>query len=242
MTMPSLVLQEETVQSSFGTSRLEPQSADCQDTWARFMQSSSMKTQASSPVVRMIQPSVSGTSGQAQSRQAIQTLEEARDTIQTLHVGPTFVIAGSVDGHVRTYDLRKGELRSDFLGHPVTSVVPTQDATTYLVTTLDNHVRLMDMGTGKMLNDFSGHSNESYRCRACFGYGEATVLCGDEKGLIWAWDLLDAKVMPPNPPPKAHHKVVTWTEHHPIDMSEYVTASADGTVKVWKAPSTDSTE
>lgn len=77
---------------------------------------------------------------------------------------------------------------------PVTSVVPTQDTTTYLVTTLDNHIRLMDMGSGKMLNDFFGHTNESYRCRACFGHGEATVLCGDEKGLTWAWDLLDVRL------------------------------------------------
>lgn len=52
----------------------------------------------------------------AQSRQAIQTLEEARDTIQTLHVGPTVIVTGSVDGHIRSYDLRMGELRSDFIG------------------------------------------------------------------------------------------------------------------------------
>jgi mitogen-activated protein kinase organizer 1 len=52
----------------------------------------------------------------AQTRQAIQTLDEARDSIQTLHVGPTFIVSGSVDGHVRTYDLRMGELRSDFIG------------------------------------------------------------------------------------------------------------------------------
>lgn len=54
--------------------------------------------------------------GRAQSHKPIQTLEEARDTVQTLYVGPTFIITGSVDGHVRTYDLRKGEMRSDFLG------------------------------------------------------------------------------------------------------------------------------
>ncbi|KAJ2911769.1 hypothetical protein MD484_g8642, partial [Candolleomyces efflorescens] len=170
----------------------------------------------------------------AQARQSIQTLEEARDAVQTLYVGSTYLISGSVDGHVRTYDLRKGELRSDFIGNPVAAVIPTLDSTTYLATSLDNHVRLMDMATGKMLNDFSGHTNESYRCRACFGYGEASVVLGDEKGLIWAWDLLDGKVMPPNPPPKAHHKVITWTEYHPIDAGEFITCSADGTAKVWK--------
>jgi mitogen-activated protein kinase organizer 1 len=50
------------------------------------------------------------------NRQAIQVLDEARDAVQTLHVGSTYLMTGSVDGHVRTYDLRMGELRSDFIG------------------------------------------------------------------------------------------------------------------------------
>jgi len=175
----------------------------------------------------------------AQSRQAIQILEEARDAVQTLHVGPITITTGSIDGHVRTYDLRKGELRSDFIGQPVTSVVPTQDSQTILVTTLDSHIRLMDNTSGKMLNEFTGHINDSYRCRACFDHAEASVICGDENGKIWAWDLLDAKVLPPNPPPEVHHKIITWTEHHPTNGSEMITASADGIVKVWRHPETD---
>lgn len=42
-----------------------------------------------------------------------------------------------------------------------------------------------------MLNDFVGHVNSAYRCRACFGHAEASVVCGDEEGMVWAWDLLD---------------------------------------------------
>ncbi len=82
-------------------------------------------------------------------------------------------------------------LLCDLLLDPVTSVVPTQDESTYLVMTLDGHVRLMDAITGKLLNDFSGHTHASYRCRACFGHGEASIVAGDENGAVWAWDLLD---------------------------------------------------
>jgi len=173
----------------------------------------------------------------SQGRQPIQTLEESKDSIQSLHIGPTYIMTGSVDGHVRTYDLRKGELRSDFVGSPIAAVIPTQDHQSYLVTTLDSHARLMDATTGKLLNDFEGHLNNSYRCRACFGFNEASVVCGDENGEVWAWDLLDATVLQPNPPPKVHNKVITWTEHHPTEAGEMVTASADGTVKVWRHPS-----
>jgi len=172
----------------------------------------------------------------SQNRQAIQVLDEAHDAVQTLHVGPTYLLTGSVDGYVRTYDLRMGELRSDFIGHPVTSVVPSQDGQTYLATTLDTHVRLMDASTGKMLNDFQGATISSYRCRACFGHGEASVVCGDEAGRIWAWDLLDAAPLQPNPPPRVHDKSITWVEHHPVETGELVTSSADGLVKVWRHP------
>lgn len=170
----------------------------------------------------------------APARAPIQVLEEARDAVQTLHVDATTIVAGSVDGHVRTYDLRKGELRSDFIGQPVTSAVLSSDSTTLLVSTLDSHVRLFDTTSGKLLNAFTGHNHTSYRCRACFGHAEATIVCGDEDGAVWAWDLVDGTVLQPNPPPKVHDKVITWTEHHPIDPGEMVTSSADGTVKVWR--------
>lgn len=170
----------------------------------------------------------------SQSRAPIQVLEEAKDAVQTLHVDATTIIAGSVDGYVRTYDLRKGELRADFVGQPVTSVIPSTDGTTFLVASLDSQVRLFDVGTGKMLNYFGGHMHTSYRCRACFGYAEASVVCGDENGCIWAWDLVDAAILQPNPPPQVHSKVITWTEHHPTQPDEMITASADGTVNIWR--------
>lgn len=136
----------------------------------------------------------------------------------------------------------------------MTAVVPTQDGQTYLATTLDSHTRLMDAATGKMLNDFKGQKVEGYRCRSCFGHGEASVICGDENGMIWAWDLLDvrghrcfsififakrvllpqAAPLPPSPPPKVHGGVVLWVEHHPIEDGEMISAGADGTVKVWR--------
>ena len=52
----------------------------------------------------------------SQNRTPIQSLEDAKDTIQALLVGSSEIIAGSVDGHVRTYDLRKGMMTSDYLG------------------------------------------------------------------------------------------------------------------------------
>jgi WD40 repeat protein len=101
-------------------------------------------------------------------------------TISVVRAPPTFL-----------NDVVSRNAVSFLFADPVTSVVPTQDESTYLVMTLDGHIRLMDAIAGKLLNDFSGHVHSSYRCRACFGHGEASVIAGDENGAIWAWDLLD---------------------------------------------------
>ena len=66
--------------------------------------------------LRSVCPSLTVARSRAQSRAPIQVLDEARDAVQTLHVDGTSITAGSVDGYVRTYDLRKGELRADFIG------------------------------------------------------------------------------------------------------------------------------
>ncbi|QRW21482.1 nuclear mRNA splicing protein [Rhizoctonia solani] len=155
----------------------------------------------------------------AQSRTPIQVLGEAKDSITCLHVGAAEIITGSVDGHVRTYDMRMGELKSDFIGPPISSISPSIDNQTLLVCTLDSKLRLMDRANGQMLNTFSGHVSNDYRTHACFGHGEGSVLCGDEQGKIWEWDLLDAKAVEPDPT-KVHDKVISWVEHHPLESGE----------------------
>lgn len=52
----------------------------------------------------------------SQNRSPIQVLDDARDAVQALHVSSGTIFTGSVDGHVRIYDLRMGQLRSDYLG------------------------------------------------------------------------------------------------------------------------------
>lgn len=79
------------------------------------------------------------------------------------------------------------------MGQPITSLVPAADAQTVLVATIDARVRLLDMQSGSVLNTFEGHVHGQYRCRADFGYKEATVFLGDEEGKVWAWDLLDVR-------------------------------------------------
>lgn len=51
--------------------------------------------------------------GRSQQRMPIQILENAKDSITSLVIQNHVIVTGSVDGHVRTYDIRQGELRTD---------------------------------------------------------------------------------------------------------------------------------
>ncbi|KAJ8610846.1 hypothetical protein CTAYLR_006465 [Chrysophaeum taylorii] len=68
----------------------------------------------------------------SQSRAAIQTLSDFKDSVTSLVVARDratdwAIVAASVDGCVRTYDLRRGLMNSDNLGAPVTSVALSHD-------------------------------------------------------------------------------------------------------------------
>jgi mitogen-activated protein kinase organizer 1 len=203
--------------------------------------------------------------------------------VQTIHISPTTITTGSVDGHVRVYDLRKGELRTDFLGRKSPNYSVLHALSTRLNTpTLyrprhgrradprwtnspcDN-VRLDAPSDGhdygqdaqclhgshqrclplpRMFGPRRGQHCLRRRERRSVGVGPP----GRAFGLFPFCFLAEAddcpctpkaKLLQPNPPPKVHEKVITWTEHHPTDASEMVTASADGTVKVWRHPDSE---
>lgn len=50
------------------------------------------------------------------SRYPIQILEDAKDSIGSICIRGTTITVGSVDGNVRTYDIRKGSMTCDNLG------------------------------------------------------------------------------------------------------------------------------
>ena len=54
------------------------------------------------------------------------------------------IIASSVDGTVRSYDLRAGRLVSDHVGHPVTCISLSNDSNCLLASCMDSMVRLID--------------------------------------------------------------------------------------------------
>lgn len=53
----------------------------------------------------------------------------------------------------------------------------------------------MDKGNGQLLQSFRGHTNQNYRIRSCLGMADSVVISGSEDGQLYAWDLLEGKVI-----------------------------------------------
>lgn len=69
----------------------------------------------------------------------------------------TEFLASSVDGYVRTYDIRMGEIINDNLGCGVLGFALSNDKKTYAASCLDNKIRLVDKNAGEILKEYSGH-------------------------------------------------------------------------------------
>jgi mitogen-activated protein kinase organizer 1 len=136
------------------------------------------------------------------TQKPIQVLSEARDSISCVLVnknGGYEIVAGSVDGRVRYYDLRMGRMDTDVLPGPVTSLAAMRGGEAMLVGTLDGRIRLIDRNGGGCLMTYKGHVNAEFRIRSAFGGKEAWVLSGSEvegeDGQVWVWDTVSGKVV-----------------------------------------------
>ncbi|TDZ74235.1 WD repeat domain-containing protein 83 [Colletotrichum trifolii] len=143
------------------------------------------------------------------SAKPVQVLDEAKDAVATLAVRDAEIVAGSVDGRVRSYDVRMGRCVTDTMGASVTSLRLTRDGKAMLVGTLDSKVRLMDREKGVCLKTYAapGWRNEELRVQSVLGGKEKYVVAGDEltagtgpaglngQGKIWAWDLLTGRLV-----------------------------------------------
>ncbi|KAK7206346.1 nuclear mRNA splicing protein [Myxozyma melibiosi] len=177
----------------------------------------------------------------ASSAKPVQVLEEAKDSVSCVLIRGTQIITGSVDGFVRVYDLRKGQLQEDLIGHPVTSLQDSTDSATLLVSTLDNTIRLFDKSNGSLLQSFTGHKNSEYRARSCFGDNDVYVVSGSEDGRVFAWDLVSGRVvhelLAPVPKEaggerKKMGNVVSCVTFHP-KKAQMVSCSTAGLIQVW---------
>lgn len=122
------------------------------------------------------------------------------------------VLTASVDGSVRTYDIRMGSMHADYLQDPVTSACFSRDKQCILAATLNSTIRLLDKETGELLADYTGHTNTEYKVDVSLAYNDAHVVAGSEDGKLCYWDLVQGKLLAQV---QAHHTAVVSLSYHP---------------------------
>ncbi|XP_055520229.1 WD repeat domain-containing protein 83 [Leucoraja erinacea] len=158
----------------------------------------------------------------------IQVLSEAKDGVSSVKVSDHEILSGSVDGRVRRYDLRKGQLFADYIGSPITSVCFSRDGQCTLSSSLDSTLRLLDKETGELLGQYKNHKNAEYKLDCCFNETDTHVLSGSEDGKVYFWDLIEGSQAATLTVGKG---VVQSLSHHPT-QSCLLTAT-EGNVQLW---------
>uniref|UniRef100_A0A8K9WZK1 WD repeat domain-containing protein 83 n=1 Tax=Oncorhynchus mykiss TaxID=8022 RepID=A0A8K9WZK1_ONCMY len=167
---------------------------------------------------------------QVQKFDPIQILDEAQDGVSSLKVSEHELLTGSVDGRVRRYDLRMGQLHVDFINSPITCVCFSADGQCTLTSSLDSTVRLLDKSTGEMLGEYTGHKMKGYKLDCCLSSKDTHVLSCSEDGHVYCWDLVEGSLMLKLPVGKA---VVQSLSFHPSETR--LLTAMEGRVQVWGA-------
>ncbi|XP_057851224.1 uncharacterized protein LOC131061516 isoform X3 [Cryptomeria japonica] len=91
------------------------------------------------------------------STEPIQTIDTFSDSVMSVCLTKTEIIAGSVDGTIRTFDIRMGREIVDHLGQSVNCISVSNDNNCILASCLDSTIRLLDRSTGELLQEYKGH-------------------------------------------------------------------------------------
>lgn len=162
----------------------------------------------------------------------IQVLDDFKDSVTAVLLGQdgSQVLASSVDGMIRRYDIRKGQLVADCVGQPVVSLALSRDGNCVLAGSLDGQVRLFEKASGGLLSSYSGHENTKHKVEALLTNTDAYVVAGSEDGRVCFWDLVEQSMVYSL---HEHKGTVCSLAYHPTTQC-LLSSSVDGSCIVWK--------
>jgi len=161
-----------------------------------------------------------------------QVITDAKDSVSKVLFTDDMscIYSASVDGCIREYDLRKGQLRVDHVGHALVDLAVTRDSNCLLAGSLDSTLRLFERGSAELLASYTGHTNTANKTECILTNTDAHVLTGSEDGQVIFYDLVEEKQVHSI---QAHKGCVASIDYHPQQVC-LLTAGVDWVCKVWK--------
>ncbi len=132
----------------------------------------------------------------SKSKEPLMILDDAKDSVSCISSGGKGVaqiITSSVDGKIRTYDLRTGQLIAEDISHAITSFAVSNDGRSIATSCLDGIIRLFDKYNSnhridarkKVFQKFhSYHKSGNYKLECAFSSNDEYVLSGSECGAV----------------------------------------------------------
>lgn len=123
----------------------------------------------------------------------IQKLTDAKDCITSLIVHGHKIISSSLDGIIRHYDIRVGQLTSDKIGIPITYLSITSDEQCLLASCSDEAIRLIDIEGGEILTEYKGHhkGSKDFKIECGVLKGDNMVISGSNGGRAIIYDFVE---------------------------------------------------
>lgn len=165
-------------------------------------------------------------------RCCVQVMGEAEDSVSSIAWSKEWgIVASSVDGFVRQYDIRRGELRKDWIGTSIGCVRVSSDHECGLVGSLDSKLRLLSLGGGELLAEYKGGLNMEFQLECGFTASDRLVVSGSEKGEVLFWDLVKGGSEPLATIKKAHEGPVSAIG---VSCGKLLTGGHDGKAYLWQ--------
>lgn len=168
------------------------------------------------------------------SSEPIQTLKQFKDTVVSVRSTRDQIIAASLDGILRTYDIRCGALYSDNIKDPILSMDISQDDSVTLTSHSDGSLKLIDRLNGEVLSNYTGSHIVRENTLGC-GLSEDNnrIITGSEDGSVVVYEVLGGKVIKG----VGHGAGVVAVAAHPKDKDVLLSASFDCSCRLWKITS-----
>jgi mitogen-activated protein kinase organizer 1 len=181
----------------------------------------------------------------------IQVLKDAKDSVTAVQIDPDscLIRSASVDGCLRTYDVRHGRMTVDQLSSPITGIAGTRDGQYVAASCLDGCIRLLEVDNGQqqnqpgdqqaLVNTYEGsHAAGQYGLGCCVLPSDAYVVSGSEDGRAAVYDLVRGDCVGHLDGNRLHGgRPVCAVEAHPLrqhkNSNVVLTAGYDGNAIVW---------
>jgi len=167
----------------------------------------------------------------SQSKDPVQTLSGAKDSITKVVVLSDKIISTSVDGRLRQYDIRMGQMQTDDYGFAINGLDISPDEKYSIVSGLDNEIRLVENDTGTIVNNYHGlHVSKNYSMSLKYTNKLDGFFTTSENCNVVYYDIMNPQK---NKIYKGHNKSSSGLDVHPLKNNMIVTAGHDAKIILW---------